>query len=224
MGKLLSMKDPITGRRDRVDLSDRLTPHVVAACSRKMSRRCNQPLSKTFIGSLKTVTTWKFDENKRGQPKKEETENDLQFVIKFFLPVPMMAVWFPNLTRQAKLVKAGTDTRLYTKESCLEFHQMLLYAIDEFVKAIKGAAGARPPNSPCTPEFKKKVMRAVVCGYVVQRLAKGAALQMHLKTIGPLLRCQLPTSASMQGDPEERDEDFDAVQASFKNGNPPVTT
>jgi len=186
-----------------------------------------QPVSRLFFDSLESITAWEFDENKHDPPKEEDIENDWQFVVSYLLPTEGSGSIcdVPNLIKQAKLVRDRRDKMLYTKESCLEFHGMLLDIIKDFMKSLVALhLTKRVPKSPSTLDFKRKVARTMVCGYVLQRLAKGAALKMHLKNLGPLLRYRPKTTISTQEEPEERDEDFETIHESVKRGDSLATS
>jgi len=241
MSKLLSMKEPITDnkkepKRDPAVLSKRLQLHVIATCFPKMLRRFKQPASRLFIESLESVKAWEFDEDKRGQPSKKEIGNDREFVADYLLPTEWRALVgeIPNLINQAKLVgdKTKTVERLYTQETCMEFHKVLIYVIKDFMNSLNALQGAKPNAlTRGTEDFKKKVLRAAVSGYMLQKLTKGAAIKMHLNTIAPLLKswndCHSQTSMSTQGpieNSEERDEDIEAVCESVKKGDSLATS
>jgi hypothetical protein len=213
ISKLLSMKAP-TGDKEKhkrtMILS--LQKHVVATCFTKISHRLRQAASKSFIKSLKSVTTWEFDEKNRGQPSTKETGNDREFAA-YLLTIKGKSFGnIPALIAQAELVKNGTDQRLYTEESFTEFHTMLLDLIDDFrVSLITLGDLVKGKDVPTigTEAFRKEVVRTAVFGYMLQKLAKGAALRMHLNTIAPLLinwddyHSQMPMSPGEN--PSERD-------------------
>ena len=66
----------------------------------------------------------------------------------------------PNLIKQAKLVGEKTDKRLYTKESCMEFHRMLLDLIEDFTESLVALHEIKHTAKPLTKgtqHFKMKV-------------------------------------------------------------------
>ena len=241
IGRLLDMKDPNTGKWGST--ANDLLFHVVATCFAKMSRRLRQPVSKFFIESLQSVTEWTFHEEKRDKPKafgkdedrqKMEIEEDKRFVADYLLPIATRGK-FPELRRQAQLVKDGKDTRLYTEESYQEFHCMLLELINKFTKSLlelrdplRTQKSSMDHPIPGDEAFKNKVSKALVYGYALQRLVKGAALKMHLQTIAPSLKMwnlrKSPTPISTEEELRERDEDIQAVHQSVQNGAAVVTS
>jgi hypothetical protein len=230
--KLLGMKAPVNTdpREHFVTLIRRLQCHTVATCFAKVARRFILPGSILFLESLESVKGWEFDEAQRDQPSAKEISNDKDFAVQFLLPLKELhAAKFPNLFHQATLIERNKDNKLYTKETHLEFHTMLLSRIKDFKKSLldlKGFKRTADPPTKGTPEFQKAVLRAAASGYMLQKLTKSAALKMHLNTIAPFLKRDNPTSSSKPFWPqgpgenlEERDEDIEAVCESAKKGD-----
>ena len=117
---------------------------------------------------------WEFDEAKHGQPSRKEIANNWEFMVNFLLCTKggTSASKVPNLIKQAKLIGDKIDERLYTKESCKEFHVMLLEHIEDFMGSLislgKVKRTARP--TPGTQDLKSKVLQARVSGYMLQKL------------------------------------------------------
>ena len=214
-----------------------LRRYVVGTCYAKMKRRLNHPtLSLPHIASLKDVTTFTFDESKLCQPDKEkkkgEIENDLLFLRRFMLPAIANGRFLPeipNLIVQAKAISNGESLDLYTKDTCEEFHQLFLHLLLHFQKSLDDLAEARGNAKVPTPgslEFKREVECVMLLGYALDKLAKGAALRMHLQTIVHLLRHwdirpQAPMSIPVpEGEQEDRDEDLKEVQPLASVGTP----
>ncbi|KAJ3517712.1 hypothetical protein NLJ89_g341 [Agrocybe chaxingu] len=245
--KLLGMKGP-DNKKDSNDIFFRLLTHVVATCFPKMLRRLGpRSGSQHFINSLRAVTAFEFNEKLRGAPLEEHITNDQLFMNQFLLHVEdgVLLNKFPILIKQAQTAQLAVDeeekeknARLYTEESYMEFHRMLLYLIEAFTASLTALHDIRPPVPPkrrtalptaATGDFKQQVKKAMLYGYAIQRLAHGAALKMHLKTIESQLRYY---NASHPREPqpqkpgkeeeEELDEDVAAVCQSVSDGG--VTT
>jgi len=237
--KLLSMKAPVTDNETEpgdnwAALMQRLQCHVIATCCPKIARRLRLSASDFFINSLESVKDWEFDEDQRSEPSAKEIANDAE--VAALLLEESSVVNFPNLLEQAKLIENQIDKRLYTKETCLEFHIMLLSRIDDFKQSLFSVESFKRTANPPTegpPDFQEAVLQAAMSGSMLQQLTKGAALKMHLKTIAPLLKRNDRTPLSMpfglyakpnkqQGPakiPEERDEEIEVVCESVKKGN-----
>lgn len=231
ISKLLGMKAPVNpdAQEHFMALTRRLQCHTIATCFAKLERRFTLPGSILFLKSLESIKVWEFDEAQRGQLSTKEISNDKDFAVNFLLPLKELAADFPNLFHQAALIKQNKDNKLYTKETCLEFHAMLLFRIEDFKQSLlvlKGIKRTAKPPAKCTPAFRQAVLRAAASGHMLQRLIKSAALKMHLKTIAPFLKRDDPISSSKpfwpQGpgeDLEERDEDIEVVCKSVKEGD-----
>ncbi|KAF8953369.1 hypothetical protein BDZ97DRAFT_1929731 [Flammula alnicola] len=169
LSKLIIMKEPsIYGpKRNPSSVSERL-------------------LHYPYIQSLKQVMTFQFDESKLDQASKDETANNKLFLIKFMLSaVSRLHTKVPKLMEQAKVAKDNKAFQFYTKDTCTEFHELLVELLLHFQESLDELAKARGnAKSPtkASDEFKQKVELIMLCGYGLQRLAKGAALRMHLKT------------------------------------------
>jgi hypothetical protein len=219
------MKEPsVNGpRTDPSSLSKRLLLYVIATCHPKMIHRLeHQTLSEPYIQSLNQVTTFQFDESKVDQGSTVEITNDRLFLVKFVLPASSgLHTKIPKLIQQAKLAEDSKPFQLYTKDTCMEFHELLNELLLGFRTSLNEVAKTRgDPKVPTqgSEEFKKKVKLVMLCGFALHKLAKGAALRTHLKTIAPLLiRTQTRTSMSapieeQEEEQEEPDEDLKAVQ------------
>ena len=79
---------------------------------------------------------------------------------------------------------------IYTKDTCNKFHLLLVELLGCFNSSLfylTIAWGTSENPMPGSADFKDGVVRVVTCGCVLQKLTKGAALKMHLKTISDLL-------------------------------------
>ena len=153
----------------------------------------NKILSLPYITSLKEVTTFQFDESKldQGQVSTTEMEHDWQFLLDFLLPaIAVFNISMPNLLKQKDVANNNTSFLLYTKDTCNEFHLLLVELLGRFNSSLfylTIAQGTSENPMPGSADFKDGVVRVVTCGCVLQKLTKGAALKMHLKTISDLL-------------------------------------
>lgn len=239
MGKLLTLKEPFT--EDRVkNLNHRILCYVIATCYPKIIHRLrNKTYSIPFIMSLKKIETFQFDESKLNldQVSQAEIDNDAQFVTHFLLPcVKVFNASIPNLIEQAKQVeqakveqakkknapkqveladKKNASILLYTKDTCLEFHKLLVELLERFVSSLERlekTRGKEEVSTPASDEFKTAVGLAMTSGCALQRLTKGAALKMHLTTIAHLLVSFIRRKPLSDEEQEEFDEDLKAVQ------------
>src|SRR6266699_1406515 len=162
-------------------LSKRLLLYVIATCYPKMIHRLgHQTLSEPYIQSLNQVMTFQFDESKVDQRSTDEITNDRLFLVKFMLPAcSSLRTKIPKLMQQAKLAEDSKPFQLYTKDTCMEFHELLNELLLRFRTSLNEVAETRGDAKVPTQgseEFKKKVKLVMLCGYALNKLAKGAAL------------------------------------------------
>ena len=229
LGKLLSMKEssPNGPTKDPGKLAGRLLHYVIATCYPKITRRFkHKTLSQPYIRSLKQVNTFDVDNSKLGKPSPQRTGHDQLFLTKFFLTTSeKFQTKFPTLLKQAKMVR-DKDFQLYTEDTCAEFHKLLIFLLVRFEEGLDKLGETRGDQmvpTPCSEEFQKSVEVVFTSGYALQRLAHGAALRMHLKTITPLLMRKFLSQTKMTmpapgeaKEQEEVDEDLEAVQPFIK--------
>jgi hypothetical protein len=235
LGKLLSMKEPSPNGpiADPGKLSGRLLRYVIATSYSKIRRRLkNKTLSQPYIESLKQVDTLDMDYPKRDKPspqRPQRTEHDRLFLTKFFSTTSEnFQAGFPKLLKQAKTVH-DQDFQLYTKDTCAEFHKLLTLLLVRFEEGLdklhETRGSQKAPPTPCSEEFQESVESVLTCGYALQRLAHGAALRMHLKTIAHILphlnplsqaETSMPAPGEANEQEEEADEDLEAVQPYVK--------
>src|SRR6266700_7616360 len=223
LSKLLTMKEPSIDdpQRNSYSSSERLLRYVIATCYPKMKRRLkHRTLSLPYIKSLEEIPTFQFDESKLSQASKVESANDLLFVRKFMLPfLSNIGTEIPKLIVQAKALKEGKPVYLYTEDTCAEFHALFLELLRNFLTSLDALEKARgDPGGPTkgSKEFEEAVDNVMFLGYALEKLAKGAALRMHLQTIAHFLRswnigARTPAPA-LEEEQEELDEELKAVQ------------
>jgi hypothetical protein len=234
------MKEPFPNgpTKDPGSISARLLRYVIATCHLKMARWLkHKTLSQPYIRSLNQVNTvdvnnsFNVNKVKLDKPSPQRIQHDRLFLTKFFLTTPLeFQNKFPTLLKQAEM-ESNKDFQLYTKDTCAEFHELLILLLARFGECLEQLGktrGDKKDSTPCSAEFKKSVELVMMCGYALQRLAHGAALRMHLKTIAPLLmHSKFPSLQEMPmpapGEAEEQDEDLKAVQP-FVNVNGVVQT
>lgn len=238
------MKDqPSDGGPKKVilrELTERLLKFVIATCYPKMIRRLgNKTLSQPYITSLEQVKlkAVSFDNSQGMEASEEEIENDRLFLVRFLLPAikkDWIASPTPKILHQAKLAENGDPFHLYTDDTCMEFHQLLIDLLRQFETSLanlsKSRKGTEVPTKVPTEgsaDFKKNLTLVFLKGYGLQKIAKGAALRMHLKNISFLLnghrghhfnRQTSVLKARIEGENEEleaeSDEELEAVQPS----------
>ena len=217
----LSARDPRGPKKASAEDSACLHRYVVATCYPKMSYRLNhETLSLPLIEALQQIQTFKFDESKL-EGQEEGTKSDIQFLTDFLANVSLITP-IPKI-KKITVPKDHRAFRLYTQDTCAEFHALLIKVLLRFSSSLKKLRkypkdlGA-PTPTPSSQYIKDEVECAFIYGYALHRLTKGAALSMHLKSIAPLLmgfnlgeKIRMPTPAPGEQQ-EEPDEELEVVQ------------
>jgi hypothetical protein len=228
LSKLLVMKDPPSeGGPAAINPGlwfNRLLYYVIATCYPKMERRLGHKISLPYIDSLK-VGDVTFNESLRGEPTTREIASDRSFLSEFLPFVKnYLCIPIPHIHEQGKLAAANQDFQLYNKNTCNEFHSLfleLLGRLQTSLTSLKELRNSKNDNG----QFTRHVRHAVLIGNGLRKMAKGAALGMHLRTIeAKLVDHRRPDmSMPMQNaekdekqseEQDERDEELEAVQPS----------
>jgi hypothetical protein len=241
LSKLLVMKDsPSDGGPAAIvpsEMSNRLLRYIIATCYRKMLRRLNHnTLSRPYFLSLKSVEDVTFNESLRGQPSMLETASDWLFLENVVLDGGhTLRTPIPHILEQANLAVANQNFQLYNQNTCKEFHFLFLEFLERFQTSVSELSKHRGPakNVPANEQFKQSLVRVLLNGFALQRIAKGTALRMHLRTIEAELvdHCRPDMSTPLPGEDAEkegeeqdkRDEELEAVQpytVSMENNRP----
>ena len=143
LGRLLTMKRLSAQGPEKFSNDDsiRLLRYVVATCCPKMIQRLNhKTLSVPLIEALEQIRTFTFEESKLDQEQKEGDESDLLFLTTF-LPhaAPELHIPIPKIMEKIKGpsgIEGRSAFRLYTQETCLEFHQLLVQLLLRFRSSL----------------------------------------------------------------------------------------
>ena len=170
LGRLLMMKIPIEDSRGTKNCNERILKHIITTCYPQIFGQLqNKILSLPYITFLKEVTTFQFDKSKldRGQVSITEMENDQQFLLDFLLPaIVVFNISMPNLLKQKDAAKDNTSFLLYTKDTCNEFHLLLVELLGHFNSSLfyltitRGTSGNPMPGST---DFKDGVVCVITC-------------------------------------------------------------
>ena len=210
---------------------NRLLYYVIATCYRKMEHRLgNKTLSKPYIDSLNLVKPEDVSFNEslpHEQPSRRENEADWSFLEFVQITAHRLRTQIPHIREQAELAAANKDFQLYNKNTCKEFHLLLLELLQRFQTSLKDLK-ANVDND----QFPNYVRQVLSAGYGLQTMSKGTALRMHLRTIEaklvdprrPDMSMPMPRGnaekdeeqGKAQGEEqdEEQDEELEAVQTS----------
>ena len=210
-----------------------LRTYVIATCYRKMYRRFkHKTLSLPYISTLESVNMAGIDFNSQekqniafeSQEKQElQDANDRKFLVDFLITYSEdqpSKLRFTNLLEQARLAAQHKPFQLYNESTYREFHGLLLQLLDDFrdgllalqKSADKTMRSIQDENDSDNILFGDYLNLVDLIGYGLQKLTRGSALHMHLRTINSSLqehRRRLDISTSSE---EEQDEELKAVQ------------
>jgi hypothetical protein len=214
-------------KMDLTKLSDRLTLYIIATCYPKILRRLESKLSTSYINSLTQLSDIQFGQFQYEPPSKAEIENDRLFLVNFLAPTAAdsrIQTQIPSILEQANLAEKGKDFQLYTATTCMEFHALFCELLLRFLQNLQALRIFRgnedPPHDGCS-EFKQRLFAVMYDGGALQKLAKGAALRMHLTNIEASLD-QPKANETSRETQDERDEDLEAVQPFAKSVGKPM--
>ncbi|PPQ95715.1 hypothetical protein CVT26_008358 [Gymnopilus dilepis] len=171
----------------------RLLHYVAATFHEKMISRFEFGSPVPYIQSLKFATDFQFRDYSLHYPSKEAIESDGSFLEGLaYLPfAEELKSKFPKIFEQADLAQQNKVFRLYTADTCKEFHHLLLVLLDRLYLLLQCTMNKTAPDSGSTEEerrqFETDLLAIKVLGHLIHRLTRGLALEVHIKTISHLL-------------------------------------
>ena len=187
--------------------------YIIATCYPKIAHRLkHKTLSEPYIQALNQVGTFDVQIPEPSTNSQEISGNRL--FLEWFLLCPTL-LDYPKLSKKAER-KDDKDSQLYTKDTCAEFHKLLLLLLERFKKSLallhQLQERKRDPIKG-SMAFNSQVTEVMIYGCGLQALAQSAALQMHLQSITPFLMMKLHSQAKTPmpaPDEEEIDAEIDA--------------
>jgi hypothetical protein len=227
---LIGKQDPLGDKQDaypRNFVFDHLIRYVIATCHPKMRGRLNHAaLSQPYLNSLKKINKFHFYDLPRHwePPLGKEINNDRLFLASVHDVAlnhdPSFIKVFPKITHQAKLASEDKPFQFYSRDTCQEFHDMLLFFLQCFQTSLNDLWSSRSTTD--VPEgsaaFESHLGHVKFYGYVLHKLSRGSALQIHLQVIEPLLERHHANMRPTTGKEENDDEELEAVQPFVTTG------
>ena len=208
-----------------------LLRYIITACFPKMNQRFkNKPLSEPYFESLRSVN---MDQIVFHESEPKLSPSDSEFFLDY-LPLVLSAgvtTKVPNILRQVDLIKELAPhlvkqreyIPLYTKDTYKEFHSLFIELLHIMKVSLKALNEETDLNT-----FRGGVEVVQFVGTMLQRLAKGNVLKIHLKTIESSLEEHRRDEAIMklnkgdEGEPDEiyePDEDLEAIQPQARDNS-----
>ena len=209
------------------ELVTQLSKYITARSFKKMEHRFNnKSLSVPYFKALNQITMEQSiihsGRNIGGNRDQMELESDKlfleDFVISFAKEHGFIGLDIPNILKLASNLHSDDKIlQLYSNETSVEFHRLLLYLLQKFQAAL-GQLTACDPTMATTkdtnaevPDYKKifdeNIRNVYIYGYGLLRLSRGRAFQLHLANIEPLLRDALDLGDEEEDDHKEGDQE-----------------
>jgi hypothetical protein len=167
-----------------------LQRYIIASCLPKIhSRLTHKILSKPFIDSLKMINmeTVKIVHDPQ-PPNSSEAVADRAFLCEMlhpFVKTACVKTPIPNLLEQATAAIAGQPHRIYTDDTCSEFHELLLELLHLFEENLANLLVCRQQQSSTESlaSLEPHMKRVYIFGHALACISRGSAINTHLKTI-----------------------------------------
>ncbi|KAF8804067.1 hypothetical protein BYT27DRAFT_7194791 [Phlegmacium glaucopus] len=194
-----------------------LRKYTIATCYPKMARRLEHPLSNLYIESLRGVKDFPFHPNLPKDMPPTKIANDRVFLDQFVAATKIhpqiIKSSIANITLMLNnLPPVGEPFELYTSETCMEFHNLLVEILDRFresiqkLKSLLSTKGSTPSTED-SEDVEHSLNRISVFAFALQKIASGYAFEMHLRNIQSLL-----------ADPRQSDTDNSMPNVEKKEG------
>lgn len=169
---------------------NRLLKYIVSTCHPKMNRRwMNETLSVPYYASLQDVpsNSITFRDYPVDQRKiDKQIQNDVLLLRSINNVTARLGLKVPELARlAAEYTPDGTQLRIYTKETCREFHELLCALLTSFAASLQ-ALGKHQPKSAqprADSEFKKHLGSVLSYGSLLRWIVNGYAIDHHLQNL-----------------------------------------
>jgi hypothetical protein len=204
--------------------------YVVTACFPKILKRLDHKLvSVPYYNSLLAVKPFQIEEVLSHGPISESQRTSDEFLLTL-IPHLNFPAHLPELIKQATLASDNKPFALYTKDTCWEFHTLLIKLLESYNDAIHGLWKNRPDNNKeggNFDEFRKHLDNAIASGYALMQMVHGSGISEHLKILAPSLpnhQRQEHADSTTMTDEQAEDQDLDllhiGVGITGKDGRP----
>jgi hypothetical protein len=165
----------VTGlKRDSKNILPLFQKYVLAVCAPKILFRLgNKEYSKPFVGYLNDIKSFTFVD---AYPK--ESTDELLWKHIRGLATAVFPGEFKNLLNLRNSIPAGSPRRLYTAETCHEFHSLLCRLLESFEKELTNLTSSRDPTT-----FSSDLEAAALVGRALWSLIRSGAFESHMHAI-----------------------------------------
>lgn len=211
----LFAKQPEGGKKTEKGDNQEIKKYVLAMCHRKISRRLDSDLSKKCIDALKSVKAFAFKDaprvdrpsttaNKTGAKalKSEQNarlkafrsdQNLMAGYISHFNSLEEKPINIPNIQALYPKMERRENFQLYTKDTCMEFHILLLYLLETIQEALSQLNALIPSPQPGDPKptgpnIDKSLSNLFLAGDALCRIVRGSGIWHHMYNINMFLK------------------------------------
>jgi len=203
-----------------------------------MKRRLTDPVSLSYIEALTMLEKISFNPKLGREKRTTEIRNDLTLLKHINRKAAVFKTSIPCIAELYKLHQDDEDFELYTRDTCTEFHCLLVDLLGSFKKSISDLS--QSAESKNYEDFETHLHTALSTGYALLTMSKGRALQIHLQTIECFLmniRQSMPVQNVVkkeegedeegkdeegEEDSEELDEELEAIPQRTEEGPKPL--
>jgi hypothetical protein len=181
-----------------------LQHYVVRSCLPKIRRRLkDQTLSKPFSESLASIPTLELPALCKAMSTESGSENDAQFLSYLGKLGSNIEIPIPIILGQAKAANSNKPYKVYTEDTCIEFHNLLCYLLRNFEASLEDlqndlTSKKNPPTGkleapgsshgpPTDGKFAMYSHDVVIWGTALRLLSRSDAITNHLRNIESLL-------------------------------------
>lgn len=195
--------------------------YISSACYRKISRRFNnKALSQPYFNVLQAVNITDIPSisiqpfpRAGDQDGLTKMKNDRLFLEDFVLKMegkPFLKTQIPNLIRKAKELPPQPDAgfQLYTDETRKEFHDLLVEILNDFKTSLDRLVDSKSSQAL----FQASLGHLYRNGYILLRLSRGLAFQMHIDSISVRLRSVYKPPEPLPPNNGEMDPDMNSLR------------
>lgn len=145
---------------------------------------------------------------------RNETDSDWLLLNDFVKLLLDPEIPIPNLINMANnLPPHGESFQLYTNETRVEFHLLLVKLLQSFKNALDALVTmGKRSDKVSDGEFNRTVGDVYVYGYALLRISRGRAFRMHLENIEDLLEDPRQSSANVRAIEGFIDEELEAIE------------
>lgn len=212
-----------------------LYTYILSVCCRKIGRRLTSEHSQLFFGALEGINNPKYEYSQTPSTTpgahrsrtENEAENQDRRILRECIPyVAEHPTIFNSITKIPHLIQTAKDfsndksVQLYNPSTYREFHRFLLELLQAFREIVSelscmSQAGGEPVDRNT---FHKKVTKGRLFAFILMRIARSQALQIHFAKIEPSLVSNIhaPVSVSSSSAPvqdvESNDDELEAIR------------